>query len=332
MSYKVTVVIPTLNGAQRIQHVLEALAGQECAPGFFEVIIVDNGSAGEAAVTEDHGGVARLREQNITCRVVREERRGAAHARIRGVLEARSELVSFLDADNVPAGRDYLSTGVEALADPAAGLLVSRVFPEYEVEPPYSVRRREHLLAINSKLGDAAIEWGGEVAMAPTPGAGMWVRRAPFMSLVPWQNPEAHMAGRKGKRLACGEDIEVGHLFGRAGFKRVYHPGLRLRHKIPAVRVKSAYFCRLIVGVVRSQLTLDVRHGGETYGARRRATALAQLAAAALASPLLVFRKDGVREAVFVIANRAALALGPYGGTRIDGCPAPDALAGVNNG
>jgi glycosyltransferase involved in cell wall biosynthesis len=312
MQHTATIVIPTLNGAGRIRQTLAALAAQETPPGAFEVVIVDNGSEEASRVTDTHPSVLILRRRGIACRVVNEERRGLVFARIKGVLEARSPLVCFLDDDNVPASPRYVANGVEAFSDPATGLLVSRVFPRYEAQPTPSIKRREHLLAVNHRLGDSVIEWGSDTAFAPTQGAGMWVRRELFLSLVPWRQPEKMLSDRKGKQLTSGGDIEIGFMFGRAGHKRVYRPELRVWHLIPASRFKAAYFVRLIVGIVRSQHTLDARYAGQPYNLRRRTVTLLRLFGVALATPLLLLRRDGLRETLFVMASRCASIAGPY--------------------
>src|SRR5262249_52511373 len=113
------------------------------------------------------------------------------------------------------------------------------------------------------------------------------------------------------RHLACGSDIEFGYLMGRAGYDRVYWPALRVHHHLPASRLETRYFCRLIVGVVRSQLTLEAKYLHRP-GPWARPFGLARLAAAALAVPALLLRPDGLNEVFFVLAGRWAMFLGPY--------------------
>jgi hypothetical protein len=120
------------------------------------------------------------------------------------------------------------------------------------------------------------------------------------------------LSDRKGSSLACGGDIEIGFLLGKAGFKRVYCPQLILRHIIPPARLTTPYFCRLIIGIVRSTLTLNAKYIGKQHGLLNRLVSLAYLMLAFLASPLLLFRRDGFRELLFVLVARWAKFLGPY--------------------
>ena len=308
-----SIVIPAHNSVQRLHIPLEALVSQTAPNGSFEVIVIDNASTDETAkVAMNHWTVIALRERNIDCRVVREDCKGLTYARIRGVCEARGSFVCFLDDDNAPAP-DYVAEAIAAFSDESIGLLVSRVYPHYEsASPTPSMKRREHLLAINHKMGDTRVEWEPAATMAPTLGAGMWLRRTAFLATVPWSTPDLMLSDRKGSSLACGGDIEIGFLLGKAGFKRVYCPQLILRHIIPPARLTTPYFCRLIIGIVRSTLTLNAKYIGKQHGLLNRLVSLAYLMLAFLASPLLLFRRDGFRELLFVLVARWAKFLGPY--------------------
>lgn len=318
MSVKASIVIPAYNSAQRIHVPLEALAAQTASNGSFEVVVIDNASTDETAkVALNHPAVGALRERNIDCRVVREDRKGLTYARIRGVCEARGSFVCFLDDDNAP-DPNYVEDAIAAFSDESIGLLVSRVYPRYEsTSPTPSMERREHLLAINRKMGDDWVEWEAAATTAPTLGAGMWVRRTAFLNAVPWQTPEVMLSDRKGSTLASGGDIEIGFLLGQAGFKRVYCPQLVLHHVIPPSRLTTQYFCRLIIGIVRSTLTIEEKYVGKQHGIVHRIASFLSLIVALLASPLLLLRPDGFRELLFVLVARWAQFLGPYYGKPI---------------
>ncbi|MGA9725746.1 MAG: glycosyltransferase [Candidatus Binatus sp.] len=307
-----SIVIPTYNGAARVPAVLEALARQDATDGSFEVVIVDNASTdaiGELA--DGHPSVFSLRKRRVACRLVREERRGLLHARIRGVLEARGDAVCFLDDDTIP-DPDYVRRGIDALPDPSVGLLVSSISPSFETVPPPSVKRREWLFAATYRLGTAAIDLGAVATLAPTIGAGMWVKRDAFLRSVPWRTPELMLADRTGGQLTSGGDIEIGYLIGKAGLTRLYLPQLRLTHMIGSNRVGTAYVCRLIIGITRSELTLRHRYI-RAYGAWERLKACIALTGAALAAPVVLLqREDGAREALFIIVTRIARVEGPY--------------------
>ena len=70
--------------------------------------------------------------------------------------------------------------------------------------------------------------------------------------------------------------------------------------------------CRLIVGVIRSELTLRAKYLDQRHGPAQRLSGLTRLAVAALATPALLCRPDGPREVLFVLADRWARLLGPF--------------------
>ena len=307
----VSIVIPAYNSAHRIHIPLAALAAQEGVRGQFEVIVVDNNSTDQTGrAVESDSATELLKSAGVECRVVSEPNTGLTFARICGVRESRGELVCFLDDDNFPAIA-YVSEGIKAFQDASVGLLVSRVFPRYlSASPGPSITRREHLLAINHKLGDRKICFGAKGSLAPTIGAGMWVRRSAFLAAVPWRNPALLLTDRLGNHLASGGDIELGFLIGKEGYERVYCPNLSLQHIIPHNRLEFNYFCRLITGVVRSTLTLEAKYLGRTHCTRF--AAVCGLLLAVLAVPVFVAKPDGIRDWLFACVSRWAKCLGPY--------------------
>ena len=91
-----SVVVPAYEASAHLSDALASLLGQvTCLP--FEIIVVDDGSRdGSAAIAAAHEGV----------RVLRKENGGPASARNVGVRAAASDIVLFLDADDIAlAGR-----------------------------------------------------------------------------------------------------------------------------------------------------------------------------------------------------------------------------------
>jgi glycosyltransferase involved in cell wall biosynthesis len=313
MQLQVTIAIPTYNGARRLPLVLEALAQQNVADDAFEVLVVDNNSNDDTArVACDGAAAVALRNRGVRCRLVRERRQGLAYARGCGVFEAHAPLVCFLDDDNIP-NADYVRNGIDAMADSGVGLLMSCVTPQWEAKPPPSIIRRSWIFAASSNLGDTPIDFGSHGSLAPTVGAGLWVRRNVFLAVVPWQHPEAVLSDRRGDALSSGQDIEIGLMIGRAGYRRLYLPQLKLYHLIPASRLRPSYVCRLIEGITRGEMTLKARYEGYSHTAGARLGVLARLLGAAVAAPAVMFlRRDGLREALFIVAMRWAQLKGPY--------------------
>jgi hypothetical protein len=91
VSPRVSVVTPAFDAAQTIGATVASVLGQTYRD--VELVVVDDGSTDStAAIAEAHGEPVR---------VVRQENRGVAAARNRGIEAAAGELIAFCDADDV---------------------------------------------------------------------------------------------------------------------------------------------------------------------------------------------------------------------------------------
>lgn len=88
---KITVVIPLYNKAAHINRAVQSVMNQRHQD--FKIIVVDDGS------TDDGGQIV----QNITdprIKLISQSNRGVSAARNRGILEAQTDWIAFLDADD----------------------------------------------------------------------------------------------------------------------------------------------------------------------------------------------------------------------------------------
>lgn len=93
-----SVVIPAYDAVDTIGEQLDALLGQDWS-GTWEVVVADNGSSDGTAELVD-----RMARTNPRVRLVdASQRRGAAHARNRGIEASCGRLIAFCDADDVVA-------------------------------------------------------------------------------------------------------------------------------------------------------------------------------------------------------------------------------------
>jgi glycosyltransferase involved in cell wall biosynthesis len=86
-----TVVIPVYNRATQLEHALHSVLAQTCQD--FEIIVVDDGSKDDPALTVRNIGDARIR-------FIRQDNRGGGAARNRGIDEAHGKYVALLDSDD----------------------------------------------------------------------------------------------------------------------------------------------------------------------------------------------------------------------------------------
>lgn len=90
-SLKVSVVIPLYNKRTSIERTIRSVLSQTIQD--FEIVVVDDGSQDEGADI-----VRAIDDRRI--RLIGQENQGVSAARNRGVLEASSDFVAFLDADD----------------------------------------------------------------------------------------------------------------------------------------------------------------------------------------------------------------------------------------
>ena len=117
-----TVVVPTFRRPEGLRRVLESLARQNDEGLRWDAVVVDNDDPPGAADVF----AATAPELGVPARLVRERRRGASHARNRGISEVRTPVTVFLDDDVVPEP-DWLARLVAPVLTGRADAVAGRV-------------------------------------------------------------------------------------------------------------------------------------------------------------------------------------------------------------
>lgn len=146
----VSIVIPARNEELRIARCLQALNKQTLDRQQYELIVVDDGSDDNTAHVAARRGV----------RVIRQQNKGAAAARNRGIEEARGEIILFTDADCAAdeCWAERLSSPlIQATAQGTVGRIISRqvhwvaVLIQMELDERYSrMGQHERIDFLNS--------------------------------------------------------------------------------------------------------------------------------------------------------------------------------------
>jgi glycosyltransferase involved in cell wall biosynthesis len=245
---KLSIVICTHNpNLANIGQALDSIRAQWPPKAASELIIVDNASPTPLADILDiswagQGG-----------RIVREDKLGLTHARLRAHHEASGEFILFVDDDNL-LSPDYIELALDVMdRDPKMAAIGGRVLPSYEQQPADWFKETGIGLACRD-LGDTVKEAHWPNPKEPTRnypdcapiGAGMLVRRAAFSDYVhsASTNPIRIALGRKGTDLASGEDNDMILTCLANGYRVAYRPELSLTHLIPANRVSIEYLKR----------------------------------------------------------------------------------------
>lgn len=233
-----------------LRRTIEALRAQTLPHERWELLVIDNASNEPLAVRWD----ISWHDQG---RHIREDQLGLTHARMRGIREARGDILVLVDDDNVLAP-DYLEQ-VEAIvvAHPYLGVIGSgSVEPEFEVELLPPLRRLAEknggvlpLLALkrvsapvwsNNPLDRSSMPWG----------AGLCVTRETaenYLDLIEHLKM-TEVLDRRGEELFSGGDDLFSWAATRRGKGFGAFPQLRVIHLISADRLEVRYFLRLIYG------------------------------------------------------------------------------------
>ena len=252
----VSVIICTHNPrADYLSDTLAGLAAQTLAHDAWELLLVDNAS------DEPMEGRFNL-GWHADARVVREETLGLTPARLRGVAEARGELLLFVDDDNV-LNPDYLEQALLIANErPWLGAWSGQCGGRFEQPPPEWTRRYWGNLVIREFDKD---HWSNLPRLAATMpcGAGLCVRREVGRHYL-----ELHKTGsrsiqldRTGDSLLSGGDNDLAACACDLGLGVGLIAALKLQHLIAPGRFTPEYLSRLAYGIHYSSVLLDAERG-----------------------------------------------------------------------
>lgn len=239
---RLEVVVCTYNpNLEYLQRTVDGLRKQTLSQELWAFMIVDNASPTPVA--------ASFSDWHRQGRIVKEPEPGLTQARVCGIKNTQSELILFVDDDNV-LDPDYLENVLQ-LADqhPELGAYgAGQILPEFAVEPDADCRRFTKGLALrNYKV---AI-WSNDPEDRSNPwGAGLVVRREvaeEFVRIVT-DEPIRKTLGRTGNKLNSAEDIEFAWIACSSGMAKGIFPQLKIQHLIDAGRVDRGYLARLCEG------------------------------------------------------------------------------------
>lgn len=249
-SHGISIVICCHNSAARLPQTLRHLAAQESPGAPWEVVLVDNAS------TDDTRAAALLCwpvEHPVQLRVVSEPRPGLVHARERGFLEARHELVSFVDDDNWLAPGWIARVAEIFTAHPEVGAAGGLIDAVSDSPLPDWFETAKLLYAISHP------EWPqGDITETRRTlcGAGITIRKKVWEQLKQ-SDVKLLLSGRKGSQLTSGEDSELCLAIRLLGWRLWFDHALRILHYMPEGRLQWSYARRLYRGSGASTVYLD---------------------------------------------------------------------------
>jgi len=238
-----------------LDRTLESLRVQTLPMAEWELLLVDNASREPLARSVDLSWHPQGRH-------VLETSLGLTPARLCGIREAASDLLLFVDDDNILQA-DYLAVLLQLVADnpQLACFGAGRLEPEFEQQPAPEYMSRIHYLALRTVAspqwsnvpGDCIIPWG----------AGLAVRRAVAERVkdIVGTCPVRKHLDRVGQNLLCGGDDEFTYAACDMGFGKGLFPALRITHLIAARRVAPEYLMNLARGRYFSRVLMNFAYG-----------------------------------------------------------------------
>ncbi len=235
-----SVVVVCYNGAVRLPQTLAHLGAQEVPRDVqWEVIFVDNAS------TDSTADVARRLwppDHPTPLQVRQEPARGKSNAILRGINEARYDLIVIVDDDNWLAP-DYLATAVQIMdAHPEVGACGGRGEAVCESEPPAWFWKYQTDYACGQRRDQ---ETGGYTE-GELSGAGFVLRREAWRQLVSHGFRPLLSTGRGGMTFLGAEDVELNLALRLASWRLWFDPRLNFRHWMPATRLQWSSLRRMI--------------------------------------------------------------------------------------
>jgi glycosyltransferase involved in cell wall biosynthesis len=227
----VTVVICTWNRAELLEQTLTELRRVRLAPGLeWELLVVNNNC------TDETDKVLKRHDANLPLRRLFEARPGKSFAANLAVDHAKGELIVWTD-DDVLVDPDWLLEYVKAAEQwPWAAFFGGTIDPWFAAEPPRWIHRHIGRLGVIY----AARQLGSEIrplADNELPfGANMAVRRQVFAT-----RRFNTRLGPCGRQQVRGEETELLRGLRQLGKLGVWVGTARVRHYIPAERLKSQY-------------------------------------------------------------------------------------------
>ena len=236
-----------------LARVLQALKEQNLPRSEWELLLIDNASSVPLAGTCDLSW-------HPHARCAAESEVGLVHARLRAIREAQSEILVFVDDDNVLAP-DYLLECTRISERAYLGAWGGQQFPEFEGGEPQEAWKRDFWTGHLEKE-----IWSNNYDRETAPvGAGLCIRRtvaSQYTKLADGHSLRLNL-GRKGAGLdsAC-EDIDMAFMACDMGLGIGRFASLRLVHLIPRQRLTDEYLFRWIEGCYYSETIMTALRQG----------------------------------------------------------------------
>jgi glucosyl-dolichyl phosphate glucuronosyltransferase len=252
---EISIAVPTFNRDKCLKQCISSLVDQIFPVEKYEIMIIDNASTDYTQkVTEE--AISLFSRHNIS--YIYEPTPGLLSGRHRGALEAKGEILVFID-DDIEADENWLSAIHESFQDQSVQLVGGRNLPKYEANPPDWLK----YFWIDHPHGKfceelSLLDFGTEILKINANyvwGLNFSIRRQALFDLGGF-HPDCipkHLQYLQGDG-ETGLTTKANQL----GYKAIYQPKALVLHQVPQSRMTHEYFERryFYQGVCNSYTTI----------------------------------------------------------------------------
>lgn len=230
---KISIILCTYNRCQSLTQALETVAASQMPESDdWEVLIIDNNSKDQTREVVE----TFCRRDPAHFHYLFEPLQGKSHALNRGIREAQSDVLAFMD-DDVTVEPNWLRELTTPLSNPEWAGTGGRVYLSKDFSPPpwMPIEGHHSLLSILA-LFDLGPE-SGPMSIPPI-GNNMAFRKEVFVKYGGFRTDLGPSPGSEIRH----EDTEFGSRVMKSGGRILYVPSAVVRHAVPEGRLKKGYF------------------------------------------------------------------------------------------
>jgi glucosyl-dolichyl phosphate glucuronosyltransferase len=274
----ISCIVPTLNRSALLRNALRSLINQNVSQNLYEILVIDNGSTDDTKKVS-HQIIGETPDRDI--RYIFEPEPGLLAGRHRGVLEAKGELLVFVD-DDIEATPGWLQSIFETFKSPLVQIAGGRNLPKFEVEPPAWLESFWDATRAGGRFCGwlSLLDLGeSEVEIDPTYvwGLNLAIRKRALHDLGGF-HPD--LIPQELQRFQGDGEIGLMMKARSRCYRAVYQPKATIYHIIPASRMTPEYFERraFYQGVCDSYSNIRHERSGASLGsAKVKASRLQQM-------------------------------------------------------
>ena len=236
---KASIIVPTRNRSKYLEIALQSLLLQDYQSFQYEIIIVDNGSSDNTRkISESY------RSNNLAHNIkyIFEPEPGLLSGRHRGALNAKGEILIFID-DDIEAVKGWLSAIMDTFKDETVHLVGGPSLPKYEVTPPEWINKYFQDSHIKKMCSHLSLLYMGDQTIEIDPnmiwGLNFSIRKKTLFDLGGF-----HPDGVPGEYIHFRGDGETGLSLKiiRNKLRSLHNPKALVYHLIQKERLTVKYF------------------------------------------------------------------------------------------